>query len=289
MYGKLFAMMYDGTLGTKGPWQALVTFQQLIILADQVGHVDMTAEALSRRTTIPLEVIRVGLEALQQPDPDSRTPDEDGRRITLLAPPRSWGWRIVNYEHYRKIRSAEERREYHRTYQADKRAGLPPGQRAVARSTPSTKSTNSSKQEAEVEEGGAVAPSAADEVRTQLLDGVLGKVALEAFESLSAGIHQNITAQLVLDQAKISGWYIVQCALVDMAGRNVRFSRGSFEKFVRGVRDLRHARTAGSAPGTAYIGPKLWCEECGDGDTRAKNGTGRLERIHKSNCSRSPA
>ena len=26
MYGKVFVQMYDGTLGTQGPWQALVTF-----------------------------------------------------------------------------------------------------------------------------------------------------------------------------------------------------------------------------------------------------------------------
>jgi hypothetical protein len=51
MYGKLFSQMYDGTLATKGPWQALVTFQQLIILADKHGIVDMTPEAIGRRTT----------------------------------------------------------------------------------------------------------------------------------------------------------------------------------------------------------------------------------------------
>lgn len=122
MYGKLFAQMYDGTLGTKGPWQALVTFQQLIILADKHGDVDMTAEAIARRTTIPLDVVEVGLRALAEPDPHSRTPDEDGRRIVPLADNRGWGWHIVNYDKYRKIRSQEERREYMRAYQRDRRS-----------------------------------------------------------------------------------------------------------------------------------------------------------------------
>ena len=58
--------MYDGTLATKGPWQALVTFQQLIILADRNGEVDMTPEAISRRTTIPLEIIEHGIKALEE-------------------------------------------------------------------------------------------------------------------------------------------------------------------------------------------------------------------------------
>jgi hypothetical protein len=116
MFGKLFASMYDGTLAMKGPWQALVTFQQLVILADKEGVVDMTAEALSRRTTIPLDVIRIGLSALEEPDPDSRTPDADGRRITRLSDHRDWGWQITNYAKYRAIRSSDDRRDYHRQY-----------------------------------------------------------------------------------------------------------------------------------------------------------------------------
>lgn len=121
MYGKLFSQMFDGTLGTKGPWQALVTFQQLIILADAAGEVDMTAEALSRRTTIPLEILLEGIAALEQPDPDSRSPALEGRRIVRLDENRSWGWKVVNYEHYRAIRSQEERRDYMRNYMRKRR------------------------------------------------------------------------------------------------------------------------------------------------------------------------
>jgi hypothetical protein len=122
MYGKLFAQMYDGTLATKGPWEALITFQQMIILCDQTGILDMTPEALSRRTTIPLEIIKAGIEALEQPDPESRTETLEGRRITRLSEGRSWGWQIVNYEHYRKIRSQEDRRTYQRELMRQRRA-----------------------------------------------------------------------------------------------------------------------------------------------------------------------
>jgi len=121
VYGKIFQTMYDGTLCTKGPWEALVTFQQMIVLSDKEGVVDMTAESIARRTTIPLEVIEKGIEALEKPDPHSRTPDEDGRRIVRLSDHRPWGWRIVNHAHYRKIRSGDERREYMRSYQQEYR------------------------------------------------------------------------------------------------------------------------------------------------------------------------
>ncbi len=122
MYGKVFSQMYDGTLATKGPWQALVTFQQMIVLCDRTGIVDMTAEAISRRTTVPLDVIQIGIAALEAPDPASRTPGSDGRRIVRLRDHTDWGWQLVNFEYYRGLRSAEERREYHREYKKMTRA-----------------------------------------------------------------------------------------------------------------------------------------------------------------------
>lgn len=122
MYGKIFASMYDGTLATRGPWQALVTFQQFIILKDKAGIVDMTPDAISRRTTIPIEIISIGITALEQPDSDSRSPELDGRRIVRLDPDRAWGWKVVNHEKYNKIRSEEDRREYMRNLMANKRA-----------------------------------------------------------------------------------------------------------------------------------------------------------------------
>lgn len=155
MYGKLFAQMYDGTLATKGPWQALVTFQQLVILADLEGVVDMTADALARRTTIPLAIIEDGIRSLEEADPDSRTPTEEGRRIVRLSDSRPWGWRIVNYEHYRKLRTADERREYHRQYAQTRRNPVTVDSQQSQQEQPKQpkvrKSTNSSKQYVDVE------------------------------------------------------------------------------------------------------------------------------------------
>lgn len=122
MYVKLFQSIYDGSLATRGPWEALITFQQMLALCDKTGIIDMTAEAISRRTTVPLEVIEKGIAALEQPDPESRRPDHDGRRIVRLADHRSWGWQIVNYSHYRSLRTAEDRREYMRNFMRKKRA-----------------------------------------------------------------------------------------------------------------------------------------------------------------------
>ena len=118
-YGKIFTQIYDGSL--YGQWEALVTFQQLIVLSNKDGEVDMTPQAIAARTSIPLDIITRGLEQLAAPDERSRTPDEQGRRIVLLDTHRNWGWRIVNFAKYRDIRSAEERREYFREWKRAKR------------------------------------------------------------------------------------------------------------------------------------------------------------------------
>lgn len=119
MYGKVFESIYDGTLA--GHWQAIVTMQQLIVLADENGVVDMTADAISRRTTIPLKIIEAGLDHLARPDPLTRTPGEDGRRIVLLDDHRPWGWRLVNHAKYRALRNLEQKREADRQRIAEKR------------------------------------------------------------------------------------------------------------------------------------------------------------------------
>jgi len=122
MFVKLYASMYDGTLARRGPWEALVTFQQLLILCDRFGVVDIHPEVISRRTLIPLEVLEKGIAHLLKPDPESRRSDEDGRRIVPIDAGRAWGWRIVNYSHYRAMRDTDERREYQRNYMRKKRA-----------------------------------------------------------------------------------------------------------------------------------------------------------------------
>jgi len=115
MYGKVFRQMYKGSMSRQG-WEAIVTMQQFIVMADRHGTVDMTLEAIAAETTIPLEVLQKGVEILSRPDPGSRTPDEDGRRIVLLDNRRDWGWQLVNYATYRKMQSDEDRREYQRQY-----------------------------------------------------------------------------------------------------------------------------------------------------------------------------
>ncbi|MCC6486427.1 MAG: hypothetical protein IT364_02925 [Candidatus Hydrogenedentes bacterium] len=120
MYAKIFQQIYDSSVCED--WQVMITFQQLLILANQDGVVDMTPEAISRRTNIPLKIISHGIRKLEQPDPRSRSGDMEGRRVVLIDNHRDWGWWIVNYQHYRELAKAEEKREADRVRIAAKRA-----------------------------------------------------------------------------------------------------------------------------------------------------------------------
>lgn len=123
-FGKIFEQMYDSSISRN--WKAMVTFQQLIVLAKYGGIVDITSDSIAARTRIPLEIIEEGLSELQKPDATSRSKVEGGRRIIPLLDedglPRPWGWRIVNYEKYIKTVSEENRREYNAQKQREYRA-----------------------------------------------------------------------------------------------------------------------------------------------------------------------
>jgi hypothetical protein len=92
-------------------------FMDLLVLADREGVVDMTLDAVSRRTNVPEEIVAHAISVLMTPDPKSRSGDEEGRRLIPLDSHRDWGWQIVNYEHYRNIRDEEARRAYFRDKQ----------------------------------------------------------------------------------------------------------------------------------------------------------------------------
>src|SRR5580658_9178548 len=110
MFVKIFAQILDSSIAED--YLVRLVFEDLLKLADRDGLIDMTPGAISRRTSVPLEIVTRGIEKLSLPDPESRSPDEEGRRIVPIDTHRSWGWRVVNYLHYRNIRDEEARRTY---------------------------------------------------------------------------------------------------------------------------------------------------------------------------------
>ena len=108
LYARVFTQILDSSIAEN--YQVRHVFEDLLKLADD-GIVDMTRQAIARRTNMPLDIVNDGIAILETPDPESRDPEEGGRRILRLDAPRDWGWRIVNWSKYEAVRSKADQRQ----------------------------------------------------------------------------------------------------------------------------------------------------------------------------------
>ena len=109
MFAKVFGQIYDSSISED--YLLRLVFEDFLTLADVNGVVDMTPESISRRTNVPLDIVKKYITVLESPDPVSRRKNDGGRRIVRLDEHRDWGWLIVNYEFYRNLASEDQRRE----------------------------------------------------------------------------------------------------------------------------------------------------------------------------------
>lgn len=112
MFAKIFEQIFDSSIACNPTVRHV--FMDFLLLADAHGVVDMTYEAISRRTNVPVEVVISAIGELMKADPESRSSKSEGARLVPLDSHRTWGWKIVNYDHYRKLRDEESRRSYFR-------------------------------------------------------------------------------------------------------------------------------------------------------------------------------
>jgi hypothetical protein len=120
MFAKIFSTIFDSSIAED--YKVRHVFEDFLKLADVDGCVNMTVEAVARRTNVPLEEVRYAIGRLMEPDSRSQSKEQGGRRLMPVDPGRDWGWVIVNYHHYRDLMSAEELRESWRTAKAAQRA-----------------------------------------------------------------------------------------------------------------------------------------------------------------------
>lgn len=78
--------------------QTRIVWVTMMALADQHGRVLASVPGLAHTARVPIEAVRAALEIFLSPDPDSRTPDFEGRRIEKVE----GGWRLLNYARHRE-------------------------------------------------------------------------------------------------------------------------------------------------------------------------------------------
>lgn len=86
----------------------------MLATADANGVVEGSLPGFAHLARVTLPEMRTAVDKLSSPDPDSRTPDHEGRRIEKVA----GGWRLLNYGAYRERGQEKEgsRAPYMRRY-----------------------------------------------------------------------------------------------------------------------------------------------------------------------------
>jgi len=113
MYGKIFDTIFGSSI-MEEDIEIRYIWMCMLTIADKEGFIDASIPSLARRFNVSEEAMSNTIERLLSPDPSSKTPDQDGRRIEPIR--ETYGWHIINYEKYRNIRDEDERREYMREY-----------------------------------------------------------------------------------------------------------------------------------------------------------------------------
>lgn len=137
MYGRIFESLYEGSMvGAGSPTFAVWTYVIAKMKPDkEVGaQVELNPELVGFILGEKMEVIEKVIMRLCRPDPNSTTPDKEGRRLIRLG---QFSYQVVNGARYMAIRNQEEKRRSNREYKRRERAkrnGKPlPGEVAAVR------------------------------------------------------------------------------------------------------------------------------------------------------------
>lgn len=122
MYGKHFAQMYEGSMVGAGP----VVFAVMgYVIAKQVpdrtvgSQVELNPKLLAYILGAEQGQVEEAIEKLCAPDPDSRSPEHEGRRLIKIG---QFAYQVVNGQKYRWMMDEEKRRLQNREAKARERA-----------------------------------------------------------------------------------------------------------------------------------------------------------------------
>jgi hypothetical protein len=116
-FTKLFSSITESTVWCE-PAHTRLTWIAMLAMADHAGRVFASIPGLANRARVPLDDCERALETFLAPDPYSRTPDYEGRRIE----PIDGGWRLLNHAKYRALKDEESVKESKRRYINERRA-----------------------------------------------------------------------------------------------------------------------------------------------------------------------
>lgn len=105
-YVKLFSSILTSSLWGESP-NIRIVWITMLAMADKHGEVISTIPGLARLASVSINDVEDAIHKFLSPDPYSRTPDDDGRRIERI----DGGWALLNYGKYREQASDEDRKK----------------------------------------------------------------------------------------------------------------------------------------------------------------------------------
>ena len=103
-YTKLFNSIVTSTIWLETD-RTRIVWITMLALADANGEVQASVPGLAHVAGVPVDDCRAALDKFLAPDPDSRTKDDEGRRIE----PIDGGWHLLNHAKYRAMASGDDR------------------------------------------------------------------------------------------------------------------------------------------------------------------------------------
>jgi hypothetical protein len=121
MYGRIFPEAFSGSMMGAG-CDVFAVWTYALATADEKGCVELNPKLLSAQLGAPAETMQEAIDYLCQPDPDSRSKAEEGRRLVREG---QFLFRVVNHAKYCGIRNREDRRRYQREWDRKNRPNRP--------------------------------------------------------------------------------------------------------------------------------------------------------------------
>ena len=108
--GIVHSSIWSEALATRVLWVTMLA------MVDSKGFVSSSRSGLLRAANIPQEDFDISLGILESPDPDSRSPEYDGKRVQKC----DGGWNVLNYLRYREFTYSGSKEAIKKRKQRDK-------------------------------------------------------------------------------------------------------------------------------------------------------------------------
>ena len=153
-FTKLFSSIVSSSIWTEDA-ETRIVWVTMLALADKNGEVWASIGGLAKQSGVPRDKCAEAVSKFLAPDPDSRTKDNEGRRIAEI----DGGWVMLNYGKYRELGRTEDRREYFAEHKRLSRSKSP---QSPHMSTPCPQKSPIAEAEAEAEAKKDIPPAAVD-------------------------------------------------------------------------------------------------------------------------------